>query len=396
MEYDFQTLVSRKGLGSAKWNIIEGLKDDGEEEVIPFSVADMEFKNAPEIIEGLKEYVDSAIYGYTEATKKYYDSVCSWMEKRHDYKIEPEWIVEFPGVVPALHIIVQALTNINDGVIVMTPVYYPFYKVINIHGRKIIKNQLIYDKGKYAIDFKDLEEKASREDTKLIILCNPHNPVGRVWTIDELKKVGEICIRNNVLVISDEIHFDLIMEEYKHTVFSTISKEFEENSIICTAPSKTFNLAGLQVSNIIIANKNIREIVKKEREKSGFPRLNTFGFKACELAYTKCENWLDELLKVLNENRKLVKEFLNKNIPEVQVIPLEGTYLQWLDFRKLESDYVKLQDFMENEAKLFLDEGYIFGKEGQGFERINIACPKHILEKALNRLLEAVNRVYKK
>ncbi len=396
MEYDFQTLVSRKGLGSAKWNVIEDNKDDSEEELIPFSVADMEFKNAPEIIEGLKKYMDSPIYGYTEATKTYYDAVCCWMKKRHDYKIEPEWIVEFSGVVPALHTIVQAITNVNDGVIVMTPVYYPFYKAIKGHGRRIIENKLIYNQGKYSINFEELEQEARKKDTKLIILCNPHNPVGRVWTKDELKKVGEICIRNNVLVVSDEIHFDLIMEGYKHTVFSTISKEFEENSIICTAPSKTFNLAGLQTSNIIIANKKIREIVKIEREKSGIFKLNTFGYKACELAYTKCEAWLDELLKFLNENIKFVEEFFEENIQEVKEIQLEGTYLQWLDFRELESNYVKLQDFMENEAKLFLDEGYIFGKEGQGFERINIACPKYVLEKALNRLLEAVNRIYKK
>lgn len=355
----------------------------------------MEFKNAPEIIEGLKEYVDSAIYGYTEATKKYYDSVCSWMERRHEYKIEPEWIVEFSGVVPALHTIVQALTNVNDGVIVMPPVYYPFYKAIKGHERRIIENKLIYNEGKYSINFEELEEEASREDTKLIILCNPHNPVGRVWTRDELKKVGEICIRNNVLIVSDEMHFDLIMKGNKHTIFSAISKEFKDNSILCTAPSKTFNLAGLQTSNIIIANKKIRDIVKKEREKSGVFKLNTFGYKACELAYTKSENWLDELLKILNENRKFVEEFFNKNIPEIKVIPLEGTYLQWLDFRGLESDYIKLQEFMQKEAKLFLDEGYIFGKEEEGFERINIACPKHVLQKALNRLLEAVNRVYK-
>lgn len=230
---------------------------------------------------------------------------------------------------------------------------------------------------------------------KLFILCNPHNPVGRVWTVEELRKIGEICLENNVVVISDEIHFDLIMPGYKHTVFSTVASEFEDNSIICTAPSKTFNLAGLQTSNIIIKNEILRKKVEDELEKSGFFSLNTFGFKACEIAYTKCEKWFEELIVVLDNNRKFVEQFFHENLPEVIVIPLEGTYLQWLDFRKIESDYKVLQEFMEKEAKLFLDEGHMFGEEGQGFERINLACPRKVLEKALNRLLEAVKKRYK-
>lgn len=392
--YDFETLVSRKKLGSAKWNLVKEDKNSIDE-IVPFSVADMEFKNAPEIVKGLKEYADEAIYGYTEATDAYYDAVCGWMKKKHDYAVEKEWIVKTAGVVPALHIIVQALTNENDGVMVMTPVYYPFYGAIENHNRTIIKNKLVYEDGKYTIDFEDFEKKAKRNDVKLFILCNPHNPVGRVWTVEELRKIGEICLENNVVVISDEIHFDLIMPGYKHTVFSTVASEFEDNSIICTAPSKTFNLAGLQTSNIIIKNEILRKKVEDELEKSGFFSLNTFGFKACEIAYTKCEKWFEELIVVLDNNRKFVEQFFHENLPEVIVIPLEGTYLQWLDFRKIESDYKVLQEFMEKEAKLFLDEGHMFGEEGQGFERINLACPRKVLEKALNRLLEAVKKRYK-
>ena len=227
-------------------------------------------------------------------------------------------------------------------------------------------------------------------------MCNPHNPVGRVWSEEELKKIGRICIDNNVLIVSDEIHFDLIMPEHKHTVFANISEEFANQAVICTAPSKTFNLAGLQASNIITPNKKIRDKILVERRASiGNSGLNIFGYKACEIAYNECEDWLDELIKVLYENKKLVEDFMKTNLPEIKVINLEGTYLQWLDFRTLENDHKALEKFMHTEAQFFLDEGYIFGDEGQGFERINLACPKNVLKEALDRLLEAVKRCYK-
>lgn len=395
VKYDFETLVSRKNVGSFKWDAIKNINENVCDDIVPFSVADMEFKNAPEIMEGLKKYIDSSILGYTGPTKRYYEAICNWMERRHNWKINKEWIIEFHGVVPALHTIVQALTNEGDGVIVMAPVYYPFYKSITNHNRKIIKTELILNDNRYEINFNDLLEKAKDPNTKMIILCNPHNPVGRVWSEEELRKIGEICIANNVIVVSDEIHFDLIMPGYKHTIFSNICEEFRDISITCTAPSKTFNLAGLQTSNIIIANPEIRDKVKNIHEKNGNFSLNIFGYKACEIAYNKCEEWVDQLIKVLSINKKLAEDFIKINIPEVKIIPLEGTYLQWLDFRELESDYKKLEKFMQNEAQLFLDEGYVFGEEGEGFERINLACPTKVLEDALNRLLEAVKRVYR-
>ncbi|GEP62767.1 hemolysin [Clostridium beijerinckii] len=396
MKYDFETLVSRNNVGASKWNLMRKINNDVSESIVPFSVADMEFKNPPEIIEGLKEYIDSSIMGYTEATYKYYKAVCNWMERRHTWNIEKEWITEFSGVVPALYTIVRALTKEEDNVLVMTPVYYPFYKAITDNNRKIIKSELILNEDHYEINFEDFEEKAKLEETKLLILCNPHNPVGRVWSEEELKNIGRICCDNNVIVVSDEIHFDLIMPGFKHTVFANISEEFANNSVICTAPSKTFNLAGLQVSNIVIKNKKIRDKVRYERRKfTGNLGLNIFGYKACEIAYNECEQWLEELIQTINKNRKVVEDFFRSNIPEVNIINLEGTYLQWLDFRTLEKDHKVLEKFMITEAMFFLDEGYVFGDEGKGFERINLACPTKVLKEALDRLLEAVERCYR-
>lgn len=395
MKYDFESLISRKNVGSSKWNLMQKINNNLADNIIPFSVADMEFKSPPQISEGLKKYIDSSILGYTVATEEYYKAVCSWMERRHNWNIDKEWILEFPGVVPALYTIVRALTKEDDGVLVMTPVYYPFYKSIESNKRRLIKNKLVLKNNHYEIDFEDLEEKAKKESTKLLILCNPHNPVGRVWTEEELIKIGRICIDNDVLIVSDEIHFDLIMPEYKHTVFANISEEFTKSSVICTAPSKTFNLAGLQTSNIIVSNKEIRhKILREYRTSTGNSLLNAFGYKACEIAYNECGEWLDELIKIIHENKTYVENFINKNLPEIKIINLEGTYLQWLDFRALEKDHLALEKFMQLEAQLFLDEGYVFGEEGRGFERINLACPTKVLEEALDRLFQAVKKCY--
>ncbi|OOM77567.1 cystathionine beta-lyase PatB [Clostridium puniceum] len=397
MKYDFESLISRKNVGSSKWNLMQKVNANISDNIVPFSVADMEFKSPPQIVEGLKKYINSSILGYTEPTYEYCKAVCGWMEKRHDWKINKEWIVEFPGVVPALFTIVRALTEENDGILIMTPVYYPFYKAIEKNKRKVVSTELVLSNGHYEINFEDFEEKAKLENTKVLILCSPHNPVGRVWTEDELNRIGRICIDNDVIMVSDEIHFDLIMPEFKHTVLANISEEFANNSVICTAPSKTFNLAGLQVSNIIISNWDIRKKIIHEHRKAygDYSVLNIFGYKACEIAYNECEEWLDELIKVLDENKKLVENFMKKNLSQVKVINLEGTYLQWLDFRELENDHLALEKFMKLEAQLFLNEGYIFGTGGQGFERINLACPKKILEEALYRLLEAVKKCYR-
>lgn len=396
MKYDFESLVYRKDVGSSKWDLMKKMNPNVQDNIIPFSVADMEFKNPPQIAEGLKKYIDSSIMGYTNATEDYYKAVCNWMERRHGWKIDKDWITEFPGVVPALYTIIRALTNEEDNVLIMTPVYYPFYNAIKARNRNVLASELLFCNDHYEINFEDLEEKAKLENTKLLILCNPHNPVGRVWSEEELKRIGEICKKNNVIVVSDEIHFDLIMPGFKHTVFANISEEFADNSVICTAPSKTFNIAGLQVSNIIVPNKKIRKKIISERISSiGNSGLNIFGYKACEIAYNECEEWLEELLEVITVNKKLVEDFMKENIPQIKVINLEGTYLQWLNFRSLEKEHKNLEKFMLTEAQFFLDEGYIFGDGGRGFERINLACPTRVLKEALDRLHEAVKRCYR-
>ncbi len=390
MKYDFETVLSRVNTGSTKWNSMYKKYKNIPDGIVPLSVADMEFKNPPEINEGLSEYLKTAIMGYTMGEDSYYNSVINWQKRRHNWNIEKDWIVEYPGVVPALFNIIKALTNENDGVIIFTPVYYPFYSAIKSNNRNIVECELINNNGRYEIDFDDFTKKANNIKNKLLILCNPHNPVGRVWTKEELIKIGEICIENGIIVVSDEIHNDLIMPEYKHTVFASISDEFAKNSIICTAPSKTFNLAGLSLSNIIIPDYNIRKKIIRSKRDSGIFHCNIAGYKACEIAYNNCEEWLLQLIDVLNENKIFVENYIKENIPEIKVTPMEGTYLMWLDFRKLFDDYNELEKFMTEKAYIFADEGYIFGNGGRGFERINIACPKSVLFDALERIKNAL------
>ncbi len=386
MKYDFETVVNRKGTGSSKWNSMYEQIPDAGEGIVPLSVADMEFVNAPEIREGLKEYIDSTVLGYTGPTEAYFESVISWMERRHGFSPKKEWFVATAGVVPALGEMVGKFTEPEDSVLMLTPVYYPFYSSVESNGRKVVGSELILEGTEYKIDFDDLEEKAARPEVTLMILCSPHNPIGRVWTKDELLKICDICLKNNVFIISDEIHFDLIMPGFEHVSLGTFEKKYLDNCAICTAPSKTFNLAGLQTSNILIPNEKYREKMTAAR---GYFSLNIFGYKACELAYSKGEKWLDELLLTLDENRRLVEEFFAENFPEVKVHRLQGTYLMWLDFRAWEMSVEEQEQFMLKRAQVVFDEGYLFGEGGNGFERVNIACPKKTLEAALLRIAEA-------
>lgn len=392
MKYDFETIVNRTNTGSSKWEQMKSWKPDVKEDIVPFSVADMEFKMAPEIIEGLKEYLDTAILGYATPTDNYYNAVCSWMQKRHHWDIKPEWIIGSNGVVRAFFAAVRAFTDPSDGVIIMTPVYYPFYNALSRNNRKAVKSALINTGSKYIIDYDDLENKAKEPKNKVLLFCSPHNPVGRVWTRDELERVGEICLRNNVLIISDEIHFDLIMPGNEHTVFAAVSQELASNMVVCTAPSKTFNLAGMHNSNIIIPDKKLRDQYLKENMSIGFSSLNILGYKACEIAYTKCEAWLDELIKVIYNNHLELKKYMEENIPEINVYGLEGTYLQWMDFNAFHLDKDELEKLMHEKAEVFFDEGYVFGEEGNGFERMNIACPTAVMLQALDRLKRTLCR----
>ena len=362
--------------------------------IIPLSVADMELKNAPEIQEGLKRYIDNSVLGYSNPTDACLDAVIGFMKRHHDWDVKKEWIYQTPGVVSALFFAVKAYTDPGDGVIIMTPVYYPFYGAVTANGRVVVENPLIEDGDSYRIDFEDLERKAKDPKNKLILLCSPHNPVGRVWTREELERIGRICIDNDVLIISDEIHFDLIMPGYHHTVFSTISEEFNQHCVVCTAPSKTFNLAGMQTSNIMIANEEIRKKFIDQVERCGMYIANILGYEACRIAYTDCDAWLKEPLEVIVRNKEYIKQFVARHLPQVKVKRLEGTYLLWLDFRAYDLSAKELEHFMKMDAQLFFDDGYMFGQSSEGFKRINMACPTWVIEQAMDRLLAAMKEKF--
>ena len=357
-----------------------------KENAVPLSVADMEFYNAPEITEGLQRFLQTAVLGYTDPTEAYFQAVTDWMARRKGWSVRKEEIVCSPGVIPALYAAVRAFTEPGDGVLLMTPAYPPFYSAVKENGRRVVPSALINREGSYSMDLADIDEKTRPEDVKLLFLCNPHNPTGRSWRPEELRRLGEICRKNHLIVMSDEIHSDLMMPGITHSVFAALSPELADIALTCTAPSKTFNLAGMQTSNIVISNPELRRAFRREMiVSSGGGLLNILGYEACRIAYTECEAWLEELIGVIWENYGFVKEAVAETLPKAVISPLEGTYLAWLDLRA----YGLSPEEMEKrhvQADLFLDEGHIFGPEGNGFERINLACPKWVLEDAMERL----------
>lgn len=388
MKYDFETLIPRKNMGSRKWNVMAQHNPNAAEDVIPLSVADMEFRNPPELAQGLKDYIDRSILGYTLPNDAFYQSVARWMKNRHQWDIKPEWLVQAPEVVNALFGIVKTFTEPGDGIIIMQPVYYPFSAAITQNGRELVNNALIYEDYAYRIDFDDLEKKAKDPKNKMLILCSPHNPIGRVWTREELEKVGRICIDNNVLVVSDEIHFDFILTGHKHTVFANISEEFAQHCIICTAPSKTFNIAGLKISNIVIPNDHLRKQLMEKNQRDF--ASNALGIQACRICYDDCGAWKDEMLCMIEYNYQQVKKFVEEKLPQIKVIELQGTYLLWLDCTALGLSDEELEKLTLG-ADLYLDEGYLFGPGGSGFERINLACPTRYLMAAMERFQKAIS-----
>ena len=393
MTYDFTTIHKRFHTGSGKWDELLnfGLTDDTD--IIPFSVADMEFVTAPEIITALKNELDSSVMGYANPTSRYLEAVCSWMKTRHNWDAKPEWILNTHGVVDAFFEAVKTFTSPGDGVMLMTPVYYPMYMAVNSTGRKLVDSPLSCSDGAYSIDFSDFEAKAADPNTKMLILCSPHNPTGRVWTLEELSRLGEICLKHNVLVVSDEIHSDLIMPGHTHTVFASICPEFADNCLVLTAPSKTFNIAGLQTSNIFIPNAELREKYLASLKLSNpNPKCNILGYVAAEAAYRHCASWLNECLKVIDSNRKIIVDFMSRELPQVRVCDLEGTYLLWLNMNGLGLSWRELERVNHEEAKLFFDEGYIFGSAAEGFERWNIACPERFIRAALDRMKSAYSK----
>ncbi|HHV19196.1 MAG TPA: pyridoxal phosphate-dependent aminotransferase [Thermoanaerobacterales bacterium] len=373
---------------SSKWDELG--KMYGRDDLLPLWVADMDFMSPKPVIEAIEARAKQGIYGYTSKPESYFESVARWMKKRHDWDVKTDWMIFSPGVVPALSFIVNALTHPGDKILVQSPVYYPFFKVIENNGRRVVNNPLLFNDGRYTMDFDDLEEKVKDPQVKLLFLCSPHNPVGRVWTEEELKKLGRICIDNNILIISDEIHQDILYPGVKHTPFASISEEFALNSITCTAPSKTFNLAGLQTSSIVIPNKIYYDVYKNFMTRIHLLRNNAFGLVALEAAYTYGEEWLDQFLEYLDGNLKTLSEGIEKDIPQIKIIKPEGTYLVWMNCRELGFDSKHLSDFMINKARLALDDGYWFGTGGEGFQRINLACPRAYVNEALTRLKKAV------
>ena len=388
--YNFDNIINRRGTNCNKYDN-EKLYNDSQ--MIPLWVADMDFETLPEIQTALKKVVDQKIYGYTGITDQYYQSMMSWMEERHDFYIEKKWIVPTLGVITGLRLAIQTLTNVGDHILIMKPVYYPFDRSILINDRHVVECPLTLINGHYECDFQLFEKTIVENNVKLFILCNPHNPIGRVWMKEELYQMGKICKKHHVYVASDEIHMDFIHSGYTHIPFYNVDESFKEFSIVCTSPSKTFNLAGIQVANIIIANQEMRERFEKIKSMAGMSTPNIFALAACEDAYTYGRQWIDELMVYLKGNLDYMRDFFEENMPQLKIIEPEGLYLVWVDMRSLNMSEDKLEDFMLKKAHLWLDEGYVFGTGGKGFERFNIACPRSILKKALEQLAVAVNNL---
>ena len=387
MTYDFDTIHDRRDTNAIKYDFQRYGKREG---LLPLWVADMDFKAPPEVEEALVRCARHGIFGYSDVGESYFEAVRGWFADGFGYQPERGWLVKAPGIVFALALAVRAYTEKGDAVMIQRPVYHPFSSVVLNNDRMLINNALVYENGAYHIDFADFEKKIAENGVKLFILCSPHNPAGRVWAREELEEMGDICLKYNCLVLSDEIHADFVFAPHKHIVFSTLKPEFAENSVIATAPSKTFNLPGLQASNIFIKNPDVRKKFVDEYNRSGYSQLNTMGLVACECAYREGREWLRQLLDYLAENMKLVYAFGGRT--GIRPVALEGTYLSWLDFSPLGLSHKELDDLIANKAGLWLSSGTTFGPEGAGFQRVNIACPKSVLERALSQLEDAVSQ----
>ena len=395
MKYDFETMLNRYNTGSLKWEEMGKYGITQDMNIIPMSNAEMEFYNPPEVVKGLCDYINKTVMAYFYPMDSYYEALINWMKNRHSWRVERDWVIPYPGVHGVLCSILNAFTEKGDGVIVMPPTWPGFFAVIKDNNRVQINNPLIYDDNTYYIDFEDLEKKASDPNNKVLFFCSPQNPVGRVWTREELIRVAEICIDHNVLIISDEVHSDIIMPGFKHIPLASISSCISDHTITCTAPSKTFNLAGLFTSNIITSNSEYKEKIKKICSKQGVFRPNMLGVKACELAYAKGGAWLDKCVDKINENREYVKNFIEEKLPMLKLTDCQGGYLLWVDMNDLGLDTYEMEKKLMEEAHIFFDDGYYFGDEGKGFERINIACPTEAVKDAMNRLYKWVGKLEK-
>ncbi len=389
---DFDTVPDRRGTKCLKYDF--AVQRGRPADVLPLWVADMDFKISSYIEDALAKQVQHGIYGYTETDDAYFAAVQRWISTRHGWQVQPEWLLKTPGVVFAIALAVKACTQPGDAVLIQQPVYYPFSEVILDNGRRLVSNDLVLNEaaGKYEIDFADFEKKIVENGVKLFLLCSPHNPVGRVWTKEELVRLGHICQKHGVTVFSDEIHADFVWKG-KHQMFAAADPAFAQFSITATSPSKTFNIAGLQTSNIFIPNETLREKLRHALNASGYSQLNAAGIIAAEAAYRDGGVWYDAVKEYLQKNIAYMKHFLESRLPQLKMIEPEGTYLVWVDCRALGLSAEELDELILHKAKLWLDSGAIFGTTGQGFQRFNIACPRATLTKALEQLEQAVKSV---
>lgn len=385
MKYDFDEIIPRRGTNSYKW-------DSAQEDVLPMWVADMDFRMAPAVVEALRKRVEHGIFGYTKVPSAYYEAVTGWFAHRHGWQIGKDWIIYTSGVVPALSAVIKALTVPGDRVLVQTPVYNCFFSSIRNNGCEMVASPLTYLNETYRIDYDDLERKAADPKVKLFLLCNPHNPAGRVWTRRELTRIGEICLRHGVLVIADEIHCELVYQGHTYTPFASISEEFLMHSVTCISPSKAFNLAGLQIANIICADEGMRIKIDKAININEVCDVNPFGVEALIAAYNEGAEWLEALKHYLSENYNYLKAFFMEYLPKLPVIMLEGTYLVWVDCTALKRSSKEIADDLLKKEKLWVNDGGIYGEDGEGFIRINIACPRERLIEGLNKLRHALKK----
>ncbi|MDR1308812.1 MAG: pyridoxal phosphate-dependent aminotransferase [Deltaproteobacteria bacterium] len=387
--YDFDEIITRKNTNSIKFDFARerGLPEG----LLPMWVADMDFRTAPEVIARLEEVARHGIFGYTEVKDDYYRAVLGWFRRRFGHDFDRSSVVKTPGVVYALAMAIRAFTEPGDPVIVQTPVYYPFSGTVRENGRRLVDNALVYRDGRYLMDLVDLENKIVSEKARLLLLCSPHNPVGRVWDIEELAELGRICLRHGCLIVSDEIHCDFVFGGRRHHLLASVDKALEEITITLTAPSKTFNLAGLHCSNAFLPNPELRRLFKDEISRSGLSQLNAMGLAACQAAYEHGEPWLEALLGYLEGNIGFCHGFFQDRLPTLRLVEPEGTYLLWIDFGPTGLRHEEICRLVVDQARLWLDEGTMFGEAGTGFQRLNMACPRSVLAEALERLEKALS-----
>lgn len=390
MSHLFDEIIERKNTDSLKWDYCR--ERFGRADILPMWVADMDFKSPAPITQAIIRRAEHGIFGYTEVTERLLNAFAGWVKRRHNWLIDNRWIVHSPGVVTSVNTAILAFTQPGDRVLIQTPVYYPFYSSVRDNERELAVNPLRNNDGYYEIDFTDLEKKLA-DNVKLMIFCSPHNPIGRVWKLDELEEVLRLCRKYDVIVVSDEIHSDLVFRGHKHIPIASLSEEASKSCITLMSPTKTFNIAGLSMSTAVIPDKELRRKFTNTLNKNGANMLNIFGLAAAEAAYAQCEKWLEELLVYLEGNLDMLVEYFSNNVPQIKVIRPEATYLAWLDCNELPVAGDKLKEFFTNKAGVGLNDGITFGKEGYGFQRINFACPRSLLTEGLDRIRKAVANI---